>query len=54
MTIQEQDTLIAELIELAIELGANKYYINKLIVSNGMSLDEAVYRGYIKEEKEND
>jgi hypothetical protein len=51
MTIQQQDTLIIELIELAIELGANKYYINKLIMGNGMTLQEAIYRGYIEEDK---
>ena len=51
MTIQEQDTLISELIELAIELGANKWYINKLIITNGITLEEAVYRGYINEDK---
>jgi hypothetical protein len=50
MTTKQQDTLISELIELAIELGANKYYINKLISGNGMTLEEAVYRGYIKGE----
>lgn len=53
MTLQEQDNLIKELIDLALEMGANKYYINKIILSNGMSLQEALYRGYI-EEKEND
>lgn len=48
MTIQQQDTLIAELIDLAIGMGASKWYINKLIMSNGMSLEEAICRGYIK------
>lgn len=51
MTIQQQDTLIAELIDLAIEMGASKSYINKLIISNGMTLQEATYRGYIKGEE---
>lgn len=47
MTLQEKDIFIKELIELALELGANKFYINKLILSNGMTLEEAIYRGYI-------
>jgi len=51
MTIQQQDTLIKELIELALELGANKFYINKLILSNGMTLQEAIYRGYIVDDE---
>jgi hypothetical protein len=51
MTTQQQDTLITELIELAIGLGANKLYINKLIITNGMTLEEAIYRGYIEEDK---
>lgn len=51
MTIQQQETLITELIELAIDMGASKWYINKLIMGNGMTLQEAVYRGYIQEDK---
>jgi hypothetical protein len=51
MTIQQQDTLIIELIELAIGMGASKWYINKLIMGNGMTLQEAIYRGYIEEDK---
>lgn len=47
MTIQQQDALIKDLIDLALELGANKFYINKLILSYGMTLQEAIYRGYI-------
>jgi hypothetical protein len=50
MTIQQQDTLITELIDLAIGMGASKWYINKLIIGNGMTLQEAIYRGYIEED----
>ena len=52
MTIQQQDTLIAELIELAIEIGANEMYIRKLILVNGGDLREAIYRGWVKELEE--
>lgn len=51
MTEQQKDTLIAELIELAIGMGASKWYINKLIMGNGITLQEAIYRGYIEEDK---
>jgi len=51
MTTEQQDTLITELIDLAIGMGASKWYINKLIIGNGMTLQEAIYRGYIQEDK---
>lgn len=47
MTEQQKDTLIKELIELAIGMGASKWYVNNLIMENGMTLQEAIYRGYI-------
>lgn len=53
MTIQQQDDLIKELIALALELGANKFYINKIILTNGMTLEEATYRGYISDNESN-
>jgi hypothetical protein len=49
MTLQQQDALIKELIDLTLELGANKFYINKLILTNGMTLQEAICRGYIND-----
>ena len=52
MNIQQQDTLIAELIDLALELGANEMYVRKLIVVNGGDLREAIYRGWVKELQE--
>lgn len=48
-TIQQQDAIIIDLIKLALELGANPLYVNKLILINGMSLQEATYRGYIEQ-----
>lgn len=49
MTLQQTDILIKELIDLALELGANKFYINKLLLGNGLSIQESIYRGFIKD-----
>lgn len=46
-TIQELDTIITELIELAVECGANPNYITKIIAGNGFTLVEAYYRNWI-------
>jgi hypothetical protein len=54
MTLQENDDLIKELIALALELGANKFYINKLILSYGITWYEAIYRGFIEDEESED
>jgi hypothetical protein len=51
MTLQQNDDLIKELIALSLELGANKLYINKLILSYGITWYEAIYRGFIKDEE---
>lgn len=49
MTEQQKDNLITELIVLAIGMGFSKWYIKKLIQDNGISLQEATYRGYIEQ-----
>jgi uncharacterized protein with ACT and thioredoxin-like domain len=54
MTIKQQDTLIIELIELAIEMGANEMYIRRLILVNGGDLRQAVCRGWIKDFNEDE
>jgi hypothetical protein len=51
MTQQENDDLIKELIALALELGANKFYINKIILSYGINWYEAIYRGLINDDE---
>jgi hypothetical protein len=48
MTTWELDTFIKELVELAIEMGANEMYVRKLLLNNGCDLREAIYRGWIK------
>jgi hypothetical protein len=48
MTLWELDSFIKELVELAIEMGANEMYIRKLILDNGGDLREAIYRGWVK------
>jgi hypothetical protein len=53
MSELQKDDLIAELIELALELGANPFHVNKILFANGVkSIQEAVSLGYIAEEKE--
>jgi hypothetical protein len=48
MTTWELDAFIKELVELAIEMGANEMYIRKLLLVNNCDLREAIYRGWIK------
>jgi hypothetical protein len=48
MTLLELDSFIKDLVELAIEMGANEMYIRKLILVNGGDLREAIYRDWIK------
>ena len=50
MTNQENIELIKDLIKLAIELGANPLYINKLLFINGMTQQEAIYNDLLQGE----
>jgi hypothetical protein len=50
MTNQQNIELIKDLIKLAIELGANPLYINKLLFINGISEQLAIYYNLLQGE----
>ena len=50
MTNQENIELIKDLVKLAIELGGNPLYINKLLFINGMTQQEAIYHDLLQGE----